>query len=151
MEKCLYQSCLSFSFQFSPIFRIRNSNTICSKHNTKVFHGPARKVYRVLVYRYWHFLIFWEKSHNLIGKKSAKKTKFQAEPGLHGLSFRQKWREYAQNMLLLIAERLLPATDAKFTEKSTCMSFFGENAEGRKFLLIFQIKILMNISKLCNG
>ena len=44
-----------------------------------------------------------------------------------------------------------PTTDAKFTEKSTCMSFLGEKAEGRKFLLIFQIKILINISKLCNG
>ena len=78
-----------------------------------------------------------------------KRTKYQVEPGLHGLSFRQKWREYAQNMLLLSA--CFPATDAKLTEKSTCMRFFGEKAEGRKFLLIFLIKILINISKTMKG
>ena len=109
-------------------------------------HGGYTEFYYKVTDIFW---FFFKKSHNLLWKKVKKRTKFQAEPGLHGLSFRQKWREYAQNMLLLSA--CFPATDAKLTEKSTCMRFFGEKAEGRKFLLIFLIKILINISKLCNG
>ena len=75
---------------------------------------------------------FWEKATIHKGKKCKERTKFQAEPGLHGLSFRQKWREYAQNMLLLIAERLLPRDGRKIYRKIDMHEFFGGKGKGQK-------------------